>query len=200
MFANALSRYWWVALLRGLVAILFGIVAFALPGATLATLVLFFAAFALVEGTLAIVSAIGARKSDETWWVLFIEGLFGVAFGVLTFMRPAISGLVLLLYIAAWAIVTGALRIAAAVRLRREIKGEGWLALGGVVSILFGVFMFAFPAAGALAVLFYIGAWAIVSGVSLCLLSFELRRLGKLGPGAPGPREVPTFGGRAAAR
>jgi uncharacterized membrane protein HdeD (DUF308 family) len=200
MFANALSRYWWVALLRGLVAILFGIVAFALPGVTLATLVLFFAAFAFVEGILAVVSAVGARKSDETWWVLFIEGLFGVAFGVLTFMRPAITGLVLLLYIAAWAIVTGALRIAAAIRLRKEIEGEGWLALGGVVSILFGVFMFAFPAAGALAVLFYIGAWSIVTGVTLCLLSFELRRLGKLGPGERGPREVPTFGTRAPAR
>jgi uncharacterized membrane protein HdeD (DUF308 family) len=200
MFANALSRYWWVALLRGLVAILFGIVAFALPGVTLATLVLFFAAFAFVEGILAIGSAIGARKTDETWWVLLVEGLLGVAFGVLTFMRPGITGLILLLYIAAWAIVTGALRIASAIRLRREIEGEGWLALGGVVSILFGVFMFAFPAAGALAVLFYIGAWSVVTGVTLCLLAFELRRLGKLGPGERREREVPTFGTRAPAR
>lgn len=197
MLAKAMSRYWWVALIRGLIAILFGLVAFALPGITLATLVLFFAAFAFVEGLLAAISAIGARKSSDTWWVLLLEGLLGVAIGVITFMNPGVTALVLLLYIGAWAIVTGALRIAAAIWLRREIEGEGWLAFGGVLSIVFGVLMFAFPGVGALAVLYYIGAWAVVTGVTLCLLAFELRRLGRLGPSSPA---AASFGSGAPAR
>ena len=191
MFAKALSRYWWVALIRGIVAILFGLLAFAMPGTTLASLVLLFGAFALIEGALAIGSAIAARGTHEDWWILLLEGLLGVAFGLIALARPGITSLVLLYYIAAWAIVVGAMRIATAIRLRRELHGEGWLAFGGVISILFGVLMFASPASGALALILYIGAWAIIEGASLCALSFRLKRLGS---GRAEDRPIPPFG------
>lgn len=177
MLGAALSRYWWMVLLRGLLAIAFGIAAFGLPGLTLAALVMLFAAFAFVEGLFAIFHAIGARRSEESWWLLLLEGLMGVAFGLLAFFKPGITTLLLLLYIGGWAIVTGALRVGTAVRLRREIQGEGWLAFGGIMSILFGVIVFAAPAAGALALVFWIGAWAILEGITLCVLAFKLARL-----------------------
>jgi uncharacterized membrane protein HdeD (DUF308 family) len=187
MLAKAISRYWWLALVRGVVAILFGLVAFSRPGATLATLLLLFGGFVLIDGVLSICLAIAARKSDEDWWVVLLEGALAVLFGVLVFMRPGFTGLALLYLIGAWAVVSGALRIATAVYLRREIRGEGWLAAGGVLSILFGVLMFASPATGALALIFVIGAWAIVQGASLCAVAFKLKHLHE-------GHEIPTLG------
>ncbi len=184
MLAKALSRYWWIALLRGVVAIIFGLVAFSKPGATLAALLLFVGGFALIDGALTIVLAIAGRKSDEDWWVVLLEGAVAVLFGVLVFMRPAMTSLALLYLIGAWAIVMGALRVATAIYLRREIHGEGWLAAGGVLSILFGVLMFASPATGAMALLFVIGAWALVQGASMCAVAFKLKHLHE-GPEAP---------------
>ncbi|HVJ19224.1 MAG TPA: HdeD family acid-resistance protein [Polyangiaceae bacterium] len=189
MLAKALSQYWWLALLRGVVAILFGLAAFMLPGITLSTLFIAFAAYAFVEGLLAVFWAFGARRSDEEWWIVLLEGMIGVAFGVIAFMRPMATSMVLLFYIGAWAMISGGLRVATAIRLRRVIQGEGWLAFGGVVSILFGVLMFAAPEAGALALVYYIGAWAIVSGGTLCGVAYRLRRLEK-----GDEREVPTLG------
>ena len=179
MLAKLLSQYWWILLLRGILAILFGAVALAWPGLTLATLILFFAAFVFVDGVFDVFHAFSGRKENENWWVLLLEGLLGVAFGVITWMNPGITTLVLLLYIAFWAMATGVLKIIMAVRLRKEIEGEWWMVLSGLASALFGVIMIARPGAGAMAVLWVIGAWAIVTGVFLVILSFAARSFGK---------------------
>jgi len=179
MLAKILSKYWWVLLLRGIVSILFGVMAYTSPGITLAALVLFFAAWVFVDGIVEVVAAVGGRKEHENWWVLLIEGLLGIAFGVIAFQAPEITALVLLIYIAAWAVATGVMRIILAVRLRKEIEGEWLLALSGLASILFGLWMMARPGAGALALLWFIAAWAIVVGAFLVILSFKVRGFGK---------------------
>ncbi len=182
MLSKLMSRFWWVLLLRGAVAILFGILALTSPGMTLGSLVLFFAAFAFVDGVSDVFHAFTGRDDNESWWVLLLEGLLGIAFGVITYQAPGITALMLLLYIGFWAIATGVMRIILAVRLRHEITGEWWMALGGVVSILFGMAMVSRPGAGALAVLTVIGIWSIVSGVTLVLLAFKVKSVGgKLG-------------------
>jgi uncharacterized membrane protein HdeD (DUF308 family) len=178
MLSKLLSTYWWVLLVRGVLAILFGIAAYAWPGMTLATLVSLFGAFALVDGIFNVLHAFSGRKEDEHWWVLLLEGLLGIAFGIITFQAPEITATVLILYIAFWAMATGVLRIVLAVRLRKEIEGEWWLALAGLAGIVFGVLMLARPGAGALAVLWLVATWAIVGGVFLVILSFKVKPLG----------------------
>jgi uncharacterized membrane protein HdeD (DUF308 family) len=175
MFANILSRYWWMTLLRGVIWLLFGIALFAQPGITLVALTLLFGAFVLIDGIGNIVSAIGGRKQHDHWWVLLLVGLCGVAVGVLTFYSPGLTALALLFYIAIWAIVTGVLAIIAAIRLRKEIQGELWLILSGVASVAFGVLAIARPGAGALSVLWLIGAYAIVFGIILIIFAFRAR-------------------------
>jgi uncharacterized membrane protein HdeD (DUF308 family) len=177
MFAHTLSDYWWILLLRGIFALLFGLAAFVLPGITLATLVLLFAAFAFADGVFETFHAVKARRINEHWWLLLLEGLLGILFGVLTFQAPDISTLVLLMYIAAWAIASGVMRIVEAFQLRREIEGEWLLALGGLVSLAFGLMMIARPGAGALAVIWFIGTWAVIAGTFLIALSFKVRKL-----------------------
>jgi uncharacterized membrane protein HdeD (DUF308 family) len=179
MLAKLLSQYWWVLLVRGIVSILFGVVAFAWPGLTLAMLVLFFAAFVLVDGVFDVFHAFSGRNENDHWWVLLLEGLLGIAFGVITWVNPGVTTLVLLLFIAFWAMATGTLRIIMAVRLRKEIKGEWWLILSGLASVVFGVIVLARPGAGALAMLLFIAAWAIVVGVFLVILSFKARGFGR---------------------
>ena len=180
-----MSRYWWVLLLRGILSIVFGIAALSYPGMTLALFVLFFAAFAFMDGISNVFHAFRGRQENESWWVLLLEGLLGIVFGVITFQAPGISAMVLLLYIGFWAIATGVLRIILAVRLRNEIEGEWWMVLGGLASILFGVIMVARPGAGALAVLTLIGFWSIVTGIFLVLVSFRVKSAGGRGGAAP---------------
>ena len=119
---------------------------------TLGSLVLYFAALAIVDGLSSVFQAFSGRAETENWWVLLLEGLLGIAFGVIAFQAPGITALLLLLYIGFWAIATGALRIILAIRLRNEIEGEWWMVLAGLASILFGMAMIARPLAGALAV------------------------------------------------
>jgi uncharacterized membrane protein HdeD (DUF308 family) len=182
MLSKLLSRSWWVVLLRGGLAILFGFLALLYPGMTLSSLVFYFAVFAIVDGLSSVFQAFGGRGETESWWVLLLEGLLGIAFGVIALQAPGITALMLLLYIAFWAITTGVLRIILALRLRNEIEGEWWMVLGGLASILFGLVMIARPLAGALAVLTLIGVWSIVAGVCLVLVAFKLKSVGgKLG-------------------
>ncbi len=178
MLSKLMSRLWWVLLLRGAFAILFGIVALTYPGMTIGSLVLYFAVFAFLDGISNVFHAFSGREENESFWVLLLDGLLGIAFGVITFQAPAITTLVLLLYIGFWAMATGVLRVILALRLRHEITGEWWMVLGGGVSILFGMSMVARPGAGALAVLTVIGIWSIVSGVSLVLLAFKVKSVG----------------------
>lgn len=179
MFAQSLTQYWWLLLLRGILALLFGLGAFVVPGLTLASLVLLFAAFAFADGVVEVYHALRIRSHSENWWLLLLEGLLGIAFGVITFQAPNITTLVLLIYIAAWAIASGVMRIALAIQVRKEIEGEWMMALGGLASLLFGVLMLARPEAGAMAVIWYIGAWAIAIGLFLIVVAFEARGLGK---------------------
>jgi uncharacterized membrane protein HdeD (DUF308 family) len=171
-----LARNWWVVALRGVVAIIFGLLTFVLPGITLAVFVLLFGAYAIVEGIFNVIAAIRGRAGRAPWWALLLEGLVSIGAGVVTFVWPGLTALVLLYVIAVWAVITGVLEIAAAIRLRKLITGEWWLALSGVLSIVFGVLLMIAPAAGALVVVLWIGAYAVVFGALLIGLAFRLRR------------------------
>ncbi len=172
-----LARSWWTLLIRGLAAILFGILALVWPELTLAVLVLFFGAYALVDGVFNVVAAFRRRQKGEDWWLVLLGGVASILFGVLTLTWPEITALVLLYFIAAWALVTGAFEIAAAIALRRQLRGEWMLALSGLASVVFGGLMFAFPGAGAVAVAWIIGVYAIFFGALTVALSLRLRRL-----------------------
>jgi uncharacterized membrane protein HdeD (DUF308 family) len=172
---HALAKNWWLLLLRGIAAIVFGVLAFAWPGLTLLTLILFYGAFALVDGVLAIIAAVTGGAPAPRWW-LAIVGLFGVAAGLLTFLMPGLSALVLLFFIAGWAIATGVLQIVGAIQLRKEIDNEWLLILGGVISVLFGIGMMLAPGAGALALVWVIGIYAVITGVVLVALALRLKK------------------------
>src|SRR3712207_2895613 len=172
---DSIARNWWVLAVRGVAAILFGIAAFIWPGITLSVLVLLFGAYALVDGIFAVVAGINVRRQEDRWWMMVLSGVAGIIFGVLTVFWPGITALVLVFFIAAWSIVTGALEVAAAIRLRRELEGEWMLALAGIASVLFGILLFVQPGAGALALVWIIGAYAVVYGVLLLILAFRLR-------------------------
>jgi len=165
-------------LLRGLVAIAFGILTWFQPGISLAALVLLFGAYAMVDGLFGVGAAIAGRAEHQHWWLLLIGGLLGIGVGALTFLAPGITTIVLLLYIAVWAIATGALEIMVAIRLRKEITGEWLLVLCGLASVAFGVLLVAQPGAGALALLWLIATWAIVFGILLVSLAFKARAFG----------------------
>ncbi len=164
-------RRWWLFLLRGLFAVLFGILALVQPLAALAALVLVFGAWAFIDGINAFALAIAGHRS----WLMFVGGLIGVGVAVLTFSRPEITAFGLYLAIAAWSITRGILELAVAVELRKQIEGEAWLVLGGIASILFGVLMVVLPVAGVLALAWLIGIYALVFGVLMCALAFRLR-------------------------
>lgn len=170
-----LSSNWWVLLLRGILAVLFGVMAFIWPGLTIATLVLLFGAYALVDGIFGIVAAFQARSYESQWWVLALSGLVSIIFGILVFVWPGLTALVLLYMIAAWAVIIGIFTIIEAIQLRKEITGEFWLILAGIAAVLFGVIAFIFPGAGALSVIWMIASYAIVFGIALIFVSFRVR-------------------------
>lgn len=173
---SQLADRWWTLVIRGAAAILFGVLTFVAPGISLVSLVIVWGAYAIADGAFNLMAAYrGARAGGRWGWLLF-EGIVSVAAGVLTFLWPGITALALLAVIGVWAILTGIAEIAAAVRLRKQIRGEWLLALSGVVSIVFGALLFLFPGTGALALLWMIGAYAIVFGVLLGGLGLRLRR------------------------
>jgi uncharacterized membrane protein HdeD (DUF308 family) len=171
------ARHWWAFALRGVVAILFGVLAFAWPGVTLTVLVLFWGAFALVDGVLALVAAF--RTDHDHRWGLLLEGVVGIGAGIVTFVWPGLTALVLLYIIAVWALLTGVLELVAAVRLRKVIQNEWWLALSGIASVLFGLVLLAAPGAGAVAVVWLIAAYAIVFGILNLALALRLHGMGQ---------------------
>ena len=180
----AMGRAWWLVLLRGLAAIVFGLLAWAWPGATLITLTLFWGAYALVDGIAALWSWWHARSSGKAMWQMVLIGVLGIAAGIFTFVSPGITAIALLLLIAVWAIATGVFQIAAAIRLRKEIDNEWLLILSGALSVVFGGLMIASPGAGAMAVLWIIGAFAVAYGVLLVLFAFRLKKLPATAPAA----------------
>jgi len=170
------SRNWWTLAIRGVAAIIFGLLAFLWPGITLLALVFLFGAYAFVDGVFAIVAGIRARE-QQRWWLLLIEGILSVIAGIMAFAVPGITAFVLLILIATWAIVTGILEVIAAIQMRKYITNEWLLALSGVASVIFGVLLLLRPAIGALAVVWLIGGYAILFGILLLSLGIRLRSL-----------------------
>src|SRR5262245_8566155 len=177
-----LTRNWgWIAL-RGAVAIVFGLLALFYPGVTLATLIMLFGAYALIDGIFMVVSAIANRKGEPRWGTLLLGGLLGIAAGVVTWTWPGLTAAVLLAVIAAWAILMGVFEVAAAIRLRKQIEGEWALIFAGILSVAFGIFIVMRPRTGALAIVLWIGIYALISGIALLSLGFRLRNWGRLHP------------------
>jgi uncharacterized membrane protein HdeD (DUF308 family) len=173
--ATRLFAYsWWLLALRGLLGIAFGIAALAWPGLTLIVLVALFGAYALIDGLVAILSVLRHQERGR-WLVVLVEGLLGVAAGVVAFTVPGITAVALVLVIGAWAVLTGIMEIAAAIRLRREMENEWLLGLAGILSLVFGAAVIVFPGAGAIALVTLIGAYSIVFGVLMLLLGLQLR-------------------------
>jgi uncharacterized membrane protein HdeD (DUF308 family) len=165
-----LSRYWWVVLLRGIFSIIFGFLAFTMPGLTLFTLVLLWGAYALVDGIMAMVAGVRTRA-----WSMLLIGLLGLAAGFITFINPNLTAVALLYFIAAWAIARGIFEIVTAIEIRKEITNEWLLILSGILSVLFGIALLWRPLVGALAMIWLIAAFAIVFGIMLIPLAFRLR-------------------------
>jgi uncharacterized membrane protein HdeD (DUF308 family) len=177
--AGILRRTWWLLLLRGLMAIAFGVLSWVQPGISLAALVMLFGVYALIDGVAGVWASMAGHKDDGHWWVLLLWGVVGVGVGTLTLSAPGLTALALLFYIALWAVATGVLQIVAAVRLRKEIEGEWMLGLGGLASVAFGLVLMARPMAGAVALLWIIATYAIFFGLLLVVLAFKARRFGR---------------------
>ena len=182
MLLETFKRHWWVPVLRGVAAIIFGIIAFTHPVMAVATLVLFFGAWVLIDGIFRIVGAIRDRSDSDWGWQLVI-GILGVVVGLLTFHAPGITALALVIYIAAWALMIGATEIALAIKMRREIKGEWFLILMGLASIIFAGLLLWNPIAGAAALIWIIAWYAVIVGVLAIIFGFRLRSLPTLAGG-----------------
>ena len=172
--ANALARNWWLLLIRGILAVLFGLMAFVWPTLTLVTLILLYGAYAFVDGLTAIWFAISSRA-----WGLLLFGLLGLVVGIYAFVYPGITAIALLYLIAAWALVRGVFEIITAIQFRKEISYEWALIVSGLISIIFGIVLVANPGAGALAMVLVIGAFAFMFGVMMIVLAFRVRGLPK---------------------
>lgn len=175
---DSLMQSWWILALRGVFAILFGVLAFLWPGITLLTLVALFAAYALLGGVASIAGAVANRRRDEDWWMPLLTGLVGVGAAVISVMRPGLTALVFVLLVGAHALVTGVLDIAFAIRLRKLIHDEWLLILSGIASIVFGALVFLFPSTGALALIWLISLYAVLTGALMLGLSLRLRTHG----------------------
>jgi uncharacterized membrane protein HdeD (DUF308 family) len=164
-------------IMRGIVGVALGIAAILWPGMTLAILVGVFGAYAILDGVTNLMIGMTRTPMHGRSWAQVLQGVFGIAAGILTFLWPAITALVLVLFIGAWAIITGIFEIVAAIQLRRSIKGEWLLVLSGIMSAVFGVLVFAFPAAGAVGIAWVFGIYAAAAGIVLITLGLRLRSL-----------------------
>ena len=188
---DALTERWWLLVVRGVAAILFGVLALAAPAIGAVALIVFWGVYAIANGVLELLFAASAGRAGMRFGWYLLEGIVSIAAGVLAFVYPAMTGLVLLYIIASWAIITGAIEIGAAIELRRIVQHEWLLALAGVMSIAFGVVLFVSPIAGALAVVWLIAAYATVFGGLLIALGIRLYQLRREGEKAFGPTNAP---------
>ncbi len=173
---RALASRWWVLMVRGVAAILFGTLAIVAPRISLLALVILWGAYALVDGVFNVIFAIRGATAERSWGWLLFAGVVSIAGGALTFVWPGVTSLLLLAVIAVWSVLRGSAEIATAIRLRRQIAGEWLLATSGISSLAFGVLLLLFPGAGALALLWMIGAYAILFGALLVGLGWRLHR------------------------
>lgn len=172
---RTLSQNWWLVVLRGMLAILFGIAAFLWPGITLLTLIIMFGVYAIFDGLIAIWTGLSRTRESSRWWMFLLEGLLSIGAGIAALVWPGLATLVFIYIMAFWAVFTGILEIVAAIRLRHEITNEWFLALGGVLSIGLGILLFLQPAAGSLAIIWIIASYALVFGILLLILGIRLR-------------------------
>jgi len=172
---EAIARNWWALVLRGLLGIGLGVITFVWPGITLASLVILFGIYAFIDGVLAGIAAVRALERHERWGALLIEGIAGILTGIVAFVWSAITTVVLVFIVGAWAIVTGVFEIAAAMKLRKHVSGEWLLAVTGIASVIFGALILFAPLVGALVLAIWIGAYAFVFGGLMIALGFRLR-------------------------
>lgn len=170
-----LGKNWWLVALRGLLALIFGVLALAWPGITLLVLVIFFGAYSLVDGVTGVIRGIRARKCMPRWWLVLLNGLLGIAVGIIAFVWLGITALALLILIGAWAIALGVIEIWAGIEGRKVISDHWWLIISGVLGVVFGILLLALPVAGALAIVWLIGVFAILEGVLFIWTGFKLR-------------------------
>ncbi len=171
-----LSRNWWGLELRGALTVAFGLLALFLPAITLGALVLAFGIYALAEGTVLVAMSFN-RQYVRHWWITLLQGIVGIGAGIVTFLWPAITAVALLGIIAVWAVLTGILEITGAVRLRKEIQGEWLLVLSGILSLVFAYILISNPAAGALALVWVIGVYAVIFGILQIALGARVHRM-----------------------
>jgi uncharacterized membrane protein HdeD (DUF308 family) len=170
-----LAQNWWLFTLRGVLGIIFGLIALIFPGPTMLSLVLFFSAYMLVDGVFGIISAVRAiRRKEDRWGLLIFEGLLNIAVGIAAFLLPGITIIAFVWLIAAWAIVSGGLMTAAGFRLNVD-HGRWWMVLGGLASLAYGVLLIITPLIGAIVLTWWLGAYALVFGIALVIFSFKLR-------------------------
>jgi uncharacterized membrane protein HdeD (DUF308 family) len=184
---HALSKNWWALLIRGIAAVIFGVLAFLWPGITWITIAIFFGAYAFVDGIFAIVATVRAAEAHQRWWPFLVEGIVGILIAAITFYDIRITLVALYLTIAVWAFLTGIFELVAAVQLRKLIANEVWLIIGGIASIAFGVLMLMYPLVGALAIIWIIAAYAIVFGFIMIGFAFRLRAHAATPPAASAP-------------
>ena len=194
---RSLARNWWALVIRGVAGVLFGIGALVWPPAAVAALVLLFGAYALVDGIFNIVAAVRAPREGRRWGWLMFSGVIGIATGLITFFFPGITALALVVLVASWSLVTGAAEIVAAIRLRKQIRHEWLWILSGLLSVAFGVLLLVLPAAGAVALAVWIGAYMLVFGALLIGFGLRLRKWRQTGrtsengiPGSVVPRHA----------
>jgi uncharacterized membrane protein HdeD (DUF308 family) len=169
-----LAQNWWAVALRGAFAIIFALIAFFSPGATILSLVLFFSAYMLVDGVFGIVSGIRAASNHQRWGLLVLEGILNILVGVIAFLMPGLTVLFFVTLMAVWSLITGVLMIVAAFKLNPDF-GRGWLILSGIVSVLFGVALLIAPLIGAVVLTWWLGAYALAFGIALLVLAFKLK-------------------------
>ena len=171
---NILTSYSWVMIVRGIVAILFGVLALFWPAITLELLIFLFAAYALVDGAIALFSSVGAAKKHEKWWIFLAEGIFGIALGIVVLAWPAITVIILIYLIATWAFITGLIELMASFALPWEKAPRWLLGFAGVLSLILGVLMFVYPIGSVAILILFLGIFALLFGVSLIILGIKI--------------------------
>lgn len=173
---DLVARHWWIYLIRGVVSILFGVTAMIWPSLTLITLVWLFGLYVIVDGVAAIWSGFTNRNRHDRWWAEVLIGLAGIVAGLLVVTLPDLSALALIYFIATWMVIIGVLLVVFAIRMRQEIANEWFLGLAGLLAAILGVIFMVFPGAGAVSLVYWIGSYAILSGILLVAFALRVRR------------------------
>lgn len=176
---HQLAKYWWLVVLRGVLAVLFAVLAFLWPAITLSILVIFLGAYLFVDGIFTLVHGFRIMKTDSHWWALVLEGLVGIVAGLIALFSPGITALFLVVLVGIWSLLTGILEIVLAIRLRKEINNEWMLVLAGVLSIIFGILLFMQPLTGVVVISWWLGFYALFFGIFLISVGVRLRKLAK---------------------